>query len=177
MAADRGLGFPDCQSLICRAATYLRFDGVQVTDALQRLGGNINRGADVNVVDFSTGVRHTSRFDIMSSRRPPKMNRWPSNGSVLSVFWTFDVRPLKPFFISVMPETSQMSEPVGGYHRLPPFISRMSTCSISGDSWLFIQQILDNTSIVFLKTLICRSIECHIIHQIFPPHEEGWHES
>lgn len=65
MATDRGLGFTDRQSLLCRAATYLRFDGVQLTDALQRLGGNISWGADVNVVDFSTGVRHTSRFDIM----------------------------------------------------------------------------------------------------------------
>lgn len=37
-------------------------DHIQLTDAPQRFGGDVGRRPDVNVVDFSPGVRHAGRF-------------------------------------------------------------------------------------------------------------------
>jgi len=62
------------------AAAHLRFDDIQITDALQRFDYDVGRGAGMHAVDFSSGVRHAGRFRnaavfvrrvIYSHRRDP----------------------------------------------------------------------------------------------------------
>lgn len=55
-------GFSDIRPHRFRIAVYFRFDGIQFTDAYQRFGGGIRECADVYILDFSSGVRHTCRF-------------------------------------------------------------------------------------------------------------------
>lgn len=58
----QGFGFSDRQPFIRWAAADLRFDGVQLTDTLQRFGCDIGGDTGVDIVDFSAGVCHTRRF-------------------------------------------------------------------------------------------------------------------